>query len=94
MAHERPSTIGLERRLGLKDLTLLIIGTVIGSGIFIVPGAVLRQIWPRAQLRQSVGIQCSVLIYRIQPLSNELILRIRSISNFSFRKTDARNERT
>src|SRR5437660_8154626 len=36
-----PST--LERTLGLKDLTLLIIGTVIGSGIFIVPGAVLRQ---------------------------------------------------
>ncbi len=33
----------LERTLGLKDLILLIIGTVIGSGIFIVPGAVLRQ---------------------------------------------------
>src|SRR6266705_1996051 len=32
-----------ERTLGLKDLILLIIGTVIGSGIFIVPGAVLRQ---------------------------------------------------
>src|SRR5438128_10759759 len=33
----------LERTLGLKDLILLTIGTVIGSGIFIVPGAVLRQ---------------------------------------------------
>src|SRR5437667_5527857 len=33
----------LARTLGLKDLILLIIGTVIGSGIFIVPGAVLRQ---------------------------------------------------
>lgn len=33
----------LERTLGLKDLILLIIGTVIGSGIFVVPGAVLRQ---------------------------------------------------
>src|SRR5437879_912106 len=33
----------LERTLGLRDLILLIIGTVIGSGIFIVPGAVLRQ---------------------------------------------------
>ena len=43
MAHEKPSAVGLERTLGLKDLTLLIIGTVIGSGIFIVPGAVLRQ---------------------------------------------------
>jgi APA family basic amino acid/polyamine antiporter len=38
---ENPTT--LERTLGLRDLILLIIGTVIGSGIFIVPGAVLRQ---------------------------------------------------
>lgn len=43
MVHEQSSTVRLERTLGLKDLTLLIIGTVIGSGIFIVPGAVLRQ---------------------------------------------------
>ena len=33
----------LERTLGLRDLTLLTIGAVIGSGIFIVPAAVLRQ---------------------------------------------------
>jgi basic amino acid/polyamine antiporter, APA family len=33
----------LERTLGLRDLIMLVIGTVIGSGIFIVPGAVLRQ---------------------------------------------------
>ena len=33
----------LQRTLGQKDLTLIVIGTVIGSGIFIVPGAVLRQ---------------------------------------------------
>jgi len=33
----------LERTLGLRDLVLLVIGTVIGSGIFIVPSAVLRQ---------------------------------------------------
>ena len=43
---EEPSiqTATLERTLGLRDLVLLIIGTVIGSGIFIVPGAVLRQV--------------------------------------------------
>jgi basic amino acid/polyamine antiporter, APA family len=41
MAHEQSA--GLERTLGLRDLILLIIGTVIGSGIFIVPGAVMRQ---------------------------------------------------
>ena len=34
----------LDRVLGLRDLTLIVIGTVIGSGIFLVPGAVLRQV--------------------------------------------------
>lgn len=34
----------LPRTLGLRDLTLLVIGTVIGSGIFLVPGAVLGQV--------------------------------------------------
>ncbi len=33
----------LQRSLGLRELILIVIGTVIGSGIFIVPGAVLRQ---------------------------------------------------
>lgn len=33
----------LRRALSLKDLILIVIGGVIGSGIFIVPGAVLRQ---------------------------------------------------
>ena len=33
----------LERTLSLKDLVFIVIGTVIGSGIFLVPGAVLRQ---------------------------------------------------
>jgi len=34
----------LARTLGLRDLTLLTIGSVIGSGIFLVPGPVLRQV--------------------------------------------------
>src|SRR5262245_39702354 len=33
----------LERVLNRRDLTLLIIGSVIGSGIFLVPGGVLKQ---------------------------------------------------
>ena len=42
-AAERASGRTLVRTLGLKDLVLLVIGAVIGSGIFIVPAAVLRQ---------------------------------------------------
>ena len=34
----------LPRTLGLRDLILLTVGSVIGSGIFLVPGAVLRQV--------------------------------------------------
>jgi APA family basic amino acid/polyamine antiporter len=33
----------LERSLHARDLVLIVVGTVIGSGIFLVPGAVLRQ---------------------------------------------------
>ncbi|MGH7664146.1 MAG: APC family permease [Gemmatimonadaceae bacterium] len=33
----------LKRTLRARDLVLIVIGTVIGSGIFVVPGAVLRQ---------------------------------------------------
>src|SRR5918998_5480580 len=36
-------TRSLDRTLSLKDLVFIVIGTVIGSGIFLVPGAVLRQ---------------------------------------------------
>ncbi|MEO8574505.1 MAG: amino acid permease, partial [Pyrinomonadaceae bacterium] len=34
----------LPRTLGLRDILLLSIGSVIGSGIFLVPGGVLRQV--------------------------------------------------
>src|SRR5918998_2268121 len=36
-------TRSLDRTLSLKDLQFIVIGTVIGSGIFLVPGAVLQQ---------------------------------------------------
>ena len=39
----QPATT-LARTLGLRDIILLAIGSVIGSGIFLVPGAVLRQV--------------------------------------------------
>jgi APA family basic amino acid/polyamine antiporter len=37
-------TAALTRTLGLRDIILLTIGSVIGSGIFLVPGSVLRQV--------------------------------------------------
>ena len=36
-------TTSLRRTLGFTDLVLLTLGTVIGSGIFLVPGVVLKQ---------------------------------------------------
>src|SRR5215470_2741651 len=51
----------LQRTLGLKDLVLLIIGTVIGSGIFIVPGAVLRQTSGSVILAMSVWLAGGIL---------------------------------
>ncbi|MBA3554401.1 MAG: amino acid permease [Gemmatimonadales bacterium] len=39
----QPTEAGLPRVLGVRQLTYIVIGTVIGSGIFVVPGAVLRQ---------------------------------------------------
>lgn len=41
MTSERAT--GLERTLGLRDLVMITVGTVIGSGIFIVPAETLRQ---------------------------------------------------
>jgi basic amino acid/polyamine antiporter, APA family len=42
-ASRESSPTTLERTLGLRDLVMVVVGGVIGSGIFIVPGAVLRQ---------------------------------------------------
>jgi len=54
-------TATLERTLGLRDLILLIIGTVIGSGIFIVPGAVLRHVRGSTALAMLVWLVGGIL---------------------------------
>ena len=46
----------LRRVLGLSDLILLIVGTVIGSGIFLVPSAVLRSVGNSVSLALAVWI--------------------------------------
>lgn len=46
----------LVRTLRLRDLVLLIVGSIIGSGIFLVPGGILRQV------DHSIGIASLVWI--------------------------------
>lgn len=46
----------LERTLGLRDLSLLVVGVVIGSGIFIVPATVLSQLDGDVGLAQLVWL--------------------------------------
>lgn len=51
----------LRRILGLWDLVLMIIGTVIGSGIFLVPGPVLRAVGNSIPLGLSVWLAGGIL---------------------------------
>jgi basic amino acid/polyamine antiporter, APA family len=51
----------LRRILGMRDLVLIIIGTVIGSGIFLVPGAVLRSVGNSAPLALGVWLAGGIL---------------------------------
>jgi APA family basic amino acid/polyamine antiporter len=53
--------ITLERTLRLRDLTLLVIGSVIGSGVFLVPGAILRQVGGSVGLGMIVWLVGGVL---------------------------------
>ncbi|MEO7028755.1 MAG: amino acid permease [Acidobacteriaceae bacterium] len=51
----------LRRILGMGDMVLLIVGTVIGSGIFLVPGAVLRPLGNSVPLAMTVWLMGGVL---------------------------------
>lgn len=62
----RPASLGiattsLVRTLRLRDLVLLIIGSVIGSGIFLVPSAILRQVDNSVGLAGTVWIAGGIL---------------------------------
>ena len=52
---------GLKRVLGLKDLTFLIIGSVIGSGIFLVPGNTLKEVGGSIPIALSVWLVGGIL---------------------------------
>jgi basic amino acid/polyamine antiporter, APA family len=51
----------LPRILNMRDLVLLVIGTVIGSGIFLVPGAVLRPVHNSIAIAMTVWLTGGVL---------------------------------
>lgn len=51
----------LARVLGLGNLIFIVVGTVIGSGVFLVPGAVLRQVDARAGVGMSIWVVGGVL---------------------------------
>jgi len=51
----------LSRILGLRDLVFLIVGTVIGSGIFLVPGAILRPLGNSVRLAIAVWLAGGLL---------------------------------
>ena len=51
----------LSRVLGLRDLTLLVVGLVIGSGIFLVPGLVLKQVDNRVGVAMLVWLAGGLL---------------------------------
>lgn len=51
----------LKRTLGTTDLTLLVVGNVIGSGIFLVPSAVLRQSGESVSIAMTVWLVGGIL---------------------------------
>ena len=55
------TTQQLDRTIGARDLMLLVIGLVIGSGIFIVPAAVLRQVDGNVLLALLVWLVAGIL---------------------------------
>lgn len=49
-AHQEESSLGLARRLGLFDATMIVMGGIIGSGIFMNPYVVARQVHTSAMI--------------------------------------------
>jgi len=58
---DTPGHAQLRKTLGMRDLILLIVGTVIGSGIFLVPGAVLKPVGYSVPLALAVWLAGGVL---------------------------------
>jgi basic amino acid/polyamine antiporter, APA family len=63
MAEQVAPVTELRRTLGLLDLTFIAIGTVIGSGIFLVPGVVLRETGTQIGPALLVWVAAGILSY-------------------------------
>ena len=61
MTDTSADTTGLRRTLGFTDLVMLTVGTVIGSGIFFVPGEVLKSVGGSLPLSFAVWIFGGIL---------------------------------
>ncbi|MEO7043329.1 MAG: amino acid permease [Gemmatimonadaceae bacterium] len=57
------ATAQLRRTLGVTDLTLIAMGTVIGSGIYLVPGVVLRETGTQVGTALLVWVAAGILSY-------------------------------
>jgi APA family basic amino acid/polyamine antiporter len=58
---EETSGVQLRKTLRMRDLVLLIVGTVIGSGIFLVPGSILKQVGYSVPLALAVWLTGGLL---------------------------------
>ena len=81
---EEEQVVGLKASLGLIQGCTIIVGSIIGSGIFIAPGGVLKQtgsvmmsltIWVLSGLYSMIGAYCyaelGLLIRKVSTLKNE-----------------------
>ncbi len=50
----------LSRRLGLWDSVAIVVGTIIGSGVFIVPGSIAREL-PSGEWMMGIWLAAGVL---------------------------------
>ena len=72
----------LPRRLGLIDASLIVIGVVIGSGIFLLPNVIARSL-PSGPAMLAVWVVAGVLSYFDSPRPATAVLACSAFFSFS-----------